>query len=98
MNSKRNNLINDKAINTYQMLFICYMSPIIPLEVVVRDYLHHMSIEIAKRKAFKQELPFPIIRLGDKQKASWAVNIADLAQYIDKQTKLAQEDFKAMNK
>lgn len=98
MNSTKNCPIKNKTINTYQMLFICYMSPIIPLEVVVRDYLKYMSIEIAKRKAFKQELPFPVIRLGDKQKASWAVNIADLSQYIDKQTEIAQEDFKAMNK
>lgn len=98
MNFKKNIPINDKAINTYQMLFICYMCPIIPLEVVVRDYLNHMSIEIAKRKAVRQELPFPVIRLGDKQKASWAVNIEDLAKYIDKQTAIAQMDFNAMNK
>lgn len=72
------------------------MSPVVPLENVVQDYMS-ISIEIAKRKAIKQELPFPVIRLGEKQKAAWMVNLADLAVYIDQQTALAQQDHKAMN-
>ena len=85
------------AHNTYSMLFARYLSPIIPLEIVVNDYLDYMSLEIAKRKAVKQALPFPVIRLGEKQKASWMVNLADLAVYIDQQSALAQHDHKAMN-
>ena len=85
------------AINTYTMLVLRYMSPVVPLENVVEDYLSHMSLEIAKRKAVKQELPFPVIRLGEKQKASWMVNLHDLAVYIDQQTAVAQHDHKAMN-
>ena len=45
------------VINTYTMLVLRYMSPVVPLENVVEDYLSHMSLEIAKRKAVKQELP-----------------------------------------
>lgn len=84
-------------INTFTMLVMRYMSPVVPLENVVADYLSHMSLEIAKRKAVKQELPFPVIRMGEKQKASWMVNVSDLAVYIDQQTSLAQHDYKAMN-
>ena len=58
------------VINTYTMLVLRYMSPVVPLENVVEDYLSHMSLEIAKRKAVKQELPFPVIRLGEKQLTS----------------------------
>nr|WP_180110548.1 pyocin activator PrtN family protein [Acinetobacter sp. YH12098] len=79
------------------MLFARYLSPVVPLENVIEDYLSHMSLEIAKRKAVKQELPFPVIRLGEKQKASWMVNLADLAAYIDHRTAVAQHDHKAMN-
>lgn len=85
------------GITTFTMLCMRYMSPVAPLELVVKDYLSHMSLEIAKRKALKQELPFPVVRMGEKQKASWMVNLADLAMYIDKQTALAQQDHKAMN-
>lgn len=85
------------CLNTYTMLVLRYMSPVVPLENVVQDYLSHMSLEIAKRKAVKQELPFPVVRLGEKQKSSWMVNLSDLAAYIDKQTALAQHDHKAMN-
>lgn len=84
-------------LNTYQMLFMRYMSPVIPLETVVTDYISHMSLQHAKRMAVKQELPFPVIRLGDKAKASWMVNISDLAMYIDHQSLIAQHDHKAMN-
>ena len=85
------------VINTYTMLVLRYMSPVVPLENVVEDYLSHMSLEVAKRKAVKQELPFPVARFGEKQKASWMVNVSDLAMYIDQQTALAQHDHKAMN-
>ena len=84
-------------INTYTMLVLRYMSPVVPLENVVEDYLGHMSVEHAKRKAIKQELPFPVVRMGERQKASWMVNLVDLAVYIDQQTQLAQHDHKAMN-
>lgn len=89
--------LNTPGISTFTMLVMRYMSPVVPLEAVVKDYLSHMSLEIAKRKAAKQELPFPVIRLGEKQKASWMVNVSDLAVYIDRQTSLAQHDHKAMN-
>ena len=79
------------------MLLLRYMSPVVPLENVVEDYLSYMSVEHAKRKALKQELPFPVIRIGEKQKASWMVNLVDLAVYIDQQTQIAQHDHKAMN-
>ncbi|MDM1274047.1 MULTISPECIES: pyocin activator PrtN family protein [Acinetobacter] len=85
------------SINTYTMLVMRYMSPVVPLEDVVEDYLSHMSLEIAKRKAMRQELPFPVLRLGEKQKASWMVNLHDLAMYIDQQSALAKHDYKAMN-
>lgn len=90
-------MFNRPAINTFSMLCMRYMSPVVPLELVVNDYMNHMSIDVAKRKAHKQELPFPVVRLGEKQKASWMVNLADLAVYIDQQTALAQHDHKAMN-
>lgn len=86
----------EPRLSTYTILMLRYMSPVVPLENVVQDYMS-ISIEIAKRKAIKQELPFPVIRLGEKQKAAWMVNLADLALYIDQQTALAQQDHKAMN-
>ncbi|KKW75728.1 hypothetical protein AAV97_18250 [Acinetobacter sp. Ag2] len=89
--------IKAQTLNTYQMLFIRYMSPIISLETVVKDYMNNMSVEHAKRFASKQQLPFPVIRLGEKAKSAWMVNIADLAVYIDKQTAIAQQDHNAMN-
>ena len=80
------------------MLFTRYMSPIISLETVVNDFLDNMSVPHAKRLASKQELPFPVIRFGEKGKASWMVSVSDLSQYIDNQMAIAKQDHEAMTK
>ncbi|KAF1026896.1 MAG: hypothetical protein GAK29_00980 [Acinetobacter bereziniae] len=87
-----------QTLNTYQMLFIRYMSPLVSLETVVQEYMNNMSIEHAKRFASKQQLPFPVVRLGEKAKAAWMVNIVDLAIYIDQQTAIAKIDHTSMNR
>lgn len=85
------------ALPTYTLLVLRYMSPTVSLEAVVKDFFPQMSMVIAKRKAVTQELPFPVLRMGEGNKAAWMVNLADLAVYIDRQTALAQHDHKAMN-
>ena len=85
------------VLPTYTLLVLRYMSPTVSLEAVVKDFFPQMSMVIAKRKAVTQELPFPVLRMGEGNKAAWMVNLADLAVYIDRQTALAQHDHKAMN-
>lgn len=85
------------VLPTYTLLVLRYMSPTVSLDAVIKDFFPQMSLIIAKRKALTQELPFPVLRMGEGNKAAWMVNLADLAVYIDRQTALAQHDYKAMN-
>ncbi len=86
------------VLPTYTLLVLRYMSPTVSLEAVVKEFFPQMSMVIAKRKAVTQELPFPVLRMGEGNKAAWMVNQADHAVYIERQTALAQHDHKAMNR
>ncbi|EOE6707665.1 TPA: pyocin activator PrtN family protein [Acinetobacter baumannii] len=84
--------------NSLFLLVARYQSPVVPLETIVKDYFSHLQIEEARRKANKQQLPFPVFRSEkDNKKSKWMVNIADLALYLDKESKIAKEDHLAMN-
>ena len=74
-----------------------YKKPVVLLEEVIADYLPHLNIDAANRRANKQSLPFPVFR-GDSAKSPWLVNISDLAIYLEKRRNEAIKDWEAMNK
>jgi hypothetical protein len=76
---------------------IRYSSPVVPLETIVNDYFTHMKIEEANRRANKMELPFPVFKSEDTKKAKWMVNIVQFAAYLDRQSEIANQDFKGMH-
>ena len=84
--------------NSFHVLMIRYSSPVVPLETIVNDYFTHMKIEEANRRANKMELPFPVFKSEETKKAKWMVNIAQFAAYLDRQSKVAEQDFNMMNK
>jgi len=54
----------------------------IPLEELAQTVLG-MSVNTAKRRAKSCELPFPVVKLNDSQKAPYLVSIQDLALYVE---------------
>ena len=74
-----------------------YKKPVILLEQVIADYLPHLTMDIANRRANKQTLPFPVFK-GDSNKSPWLVNISDLAIFLSKRRDEAVKDWEAMNK
>ncbi|MGY5392789.1 pyocin activator PrtN family protein [Acinetobacter sp. NigerLNRRAM0016] len=84
-------------LNSFHVLMIRYSSPVVPLETIVNDYFTHMKIEEANRRANKMELPFPVFKSEETKKAKWFVNIAQFAAYLDRQSKVAEQDFKEMH-
>ncbi|MFA0654146.1 MULTISPECIES: pyocin activator PrtN family protein [unclassified Vibrio] len=72
------------SISTQALLAAKYNNePLIPLEVVATTYLG-LTASVAKRKAYLNDLPFPVIRLGDSQKAPWLVDFNHLAVYVER--------------
>lgn len=81
-------------MNTVFLLMAEYGQATVPLETIAKKYLN-ISLAEANRNASKQSLPFPVFR-APSQRSPWMVNIADLAEWIDKQRDKAREDWKTI--
>jgi hypothetical protein len=71
-------------MNTAFFLMAQYNAPVIPVDLVVKDYFSHLSIDKFVRKVSMGEIKLPMIRIeGSTQKSAKGVHINDLADYID---------------
>jgi Pyocin activator protein PrtN len=66
--------------------------PVIPVDVVCRDYFRHLTVEKFLRKVLAGEISLPIVRMEDSQKSARGVHVTDLAAYLDKQTEAARKE------
>lgn len=57
--------------------------PIVPLDVLQRDYFPHLSTVKLVSKMQSGEIPLPLVKTERSQKAMRGVHLADLATYID---------------
>lgn len=85
-----------KSISTKSLLAAKHGNePLIPLEVVAKTYLG-LTTSTAKRKARLNDLPFPVLRLGDSQKSPWLVDFDHLAAYVERLATESQIDWRRM--
>ena len=76
--------------STYFALLAEYGTPHVPLIDVAKKYFG-LDEPKAKHKAARADYPFPIFRAGG-QKSPWLVDIADLADYLDKVKNKTKQD------
>ena len=80
-------------MNTAFLLMARYDGlPIIPVDVVCRDYFAHLTVEKFLRKVLAGEISLPIVRMEASQKAAKGVHLTDLAAYLDKQREAALKE------
>jgi len=80
-------------MNTTFLLMARYKGlPIIPVDTVCRDFFRHLTEEKFLRKTLTGEIPLPVVRMESSQKSARGIHFADLATYLDKQTKAARKD------
>ena len=80
-------------MNTLLLLMARYNGlPIIPVDVVCRDYFQHLTPEKFLRKVLAAEISLPIVRMELSQKCAKGVPINDLAAYLDKQIEAARKE------
>ncbi|MDM1784235.1 pyocin activator PrtN family protein [Acinetobacter bereziniae] len=79
------------------LLAMKYKSPVVTLEAVIADFLPHLTIETAKKRANKQNLPFPAFKSEDNTKATWLVNITDVALWLNKQRENSAKDWQNLH-
>jgi hypothetical protein len=56
---------------------------IISVELVCRDFFHHLSTQKFIRKADAGEINLPLVRIEGSTKSARGVHLLDLAAYID---------------
>lgn len=75
------------------LLLLKYESPLIPLEIVCKDYFG-FNKATAKNKAKANLLPVPVFRLSNSQKSPWMIHTKDLANFIERKHKEAQKEWR----
>ncbi|MDU7561433.1 MAG: pyocin activator PrtN family protein [Acinetobacter baumannii] len=79
------------------LLAMKYKSPVVKLEAIITDFLPHLTIETAKKRANKQNLPFPAFKGEDNTKATWLVNITDVALWLNKRRENSTKDWQNLH-
>jgi hypothetical protein len=71
-------------VNTLWMLMARYEGmPIVPADIVVRDYFQHLSTDKFIRKVSEGDIDIPLVRIEGSTKCAKGVPLPDLAQYLD---------------
>lgn len=85
-------------MNTRFLLMARYQAqPVIPIEVVCRDYFQHLTPREFLAKATAGKIKLPIVRMeAANQKAAKGVHINDLADWIDTRYAAAVKELKQM--
>ncbi len=84
-------------MNTMQFLAMQYnFKPLVPLEVVAKDYLATISQTELHRKARTQQLGFACVNTGSDKRPRYFVPIESLAAWVDSIKRDAELDHRAM--
>jgi Pyocin activator protein PrtN len=71
---------------------------IIPVDLVVRDYFRHLTVDKFLRKVLAGEIDLPVVRMERSQKSAKGIHINDLAEYFDKQAAAARRECEQLRK
>ena len=70
----------------------------IPLEVLVRDFFPHLSVEKFVRKVMNGEIALPLMRITPaSQKSAKSVPVSDFAIYLDQQIEAARKECRQLS-
>ena len=84
--------------NTEDILIERYQyNPLVSLERVAEDYLPEVKWETLKERARKQDLPFPVVIGGSKNRSTYHVSVKSLARWIDRVSEEAAKDHLSMH-
>lgn len=69
----------------------------ITLKEAIEDWFPDLNFETAKKKAAKQQLPFPVFKIHSSNKAHYMVRILDLANALNRTSDIAVKDWTSMH-
>lgn len=71
--------------------------PVLPVEVVCKDYFSHLTPEKFIYKVTKGEIVIPLVRMESSTKCAKGVALADLAAYLDQRIAAARKECRQLN-
>ena len=84
-------------MNTRFLLMAQYNGlPVIPIEVVCRDYFTHLTPQKLVTKIVAGDVALPLVRIETSNKAARGVHLGDLAAWIDARRAAAAKELKQM--
>lgn len=85
-------------MNTTFLLMARYQGlPIIPVDLVCRDFFQHLSPQKLIQKIERGELAIPLVRMESSQKATKGIHLTDLAAYLDRRHAAAVKECQQLN-
>jgi hypothetical protein len=72
-------------------------SPLIPVEVVCRDYFAPLTLPVFLRKLAEGNIALPVVRMENSQKGAKMIHLGDLASYIDARRKEGQDEVRKLH-
>jgi hypothetical protein len=73
-----------------------YKSPVVPLEKVIADFLPHLNLATANKKASVQDLPF-LLSKRINQRAPYMVYVSHLAKWLQPHIDVSNSDWSKMH-
>lgn len=78
------------------MLTMQYKRPIVPLALIIEDYMSHLTLKTANQRASKCELPFPCFKI-DGERSEYFVHVTEIALWLESLQKLSKQDWENMH-
>lgn len=78
------------------MLMMKYRSPIVQLSDILQDYMPHLTLAQANKRASQCRLPFPAFKI-DGVKSPYFVHLTDLEAWLNRAAKQSKNDWVQMH-
>ncbi|MDO7412033.1 pyocin activator PrtN family protein [Acinetobacter baumannii] len=86
----------EDPFDTLWLLQLKYRKPVVTLEEILPDYLPHLKLDQANKRANKCALPFPVFK-PDGKYSPWCAHLSDVALWLKTKQEEAKADWRAMH-
>lgn len=86
----------EEPVDISFLLMLKFKKPVVKLEELLPEYLPHLTLEQANKRANKCNLPFPAFK-SDGVKSPFYVNLSDVVLWLQSEREKAKKDWSAMH-
>ena len=86
----------EEPVDISFLLMLKFKKPVVKLEELLPEYLPHLTLEQANKRANKCNLPFPAFK-SDGVKSPFYVNLSDVVMWLQSEREKAKKDWSAMH-